>query len=69
MHLKIKIFWKILHINSRALGLRGGGVLLCLNTILQKSKILSGIHLNIWKYNVCGIKLEMKVLHLHKIRV
>ena len=36
---------------------------------LQKAKVLSGIHLNNWKYNVCSIKLEMKVLHLHKIRV
>ena len=45
------------------------GCLLRLNTILQKAKILSVIHLNIWKYNVCCIKLETKVLHLNKIRV
>ena len=29
----------------------------------------SGIQLNIWKYYVCGIKLEMKVRSLHKIVV
>ena len=28
-----------------------------------------GIHLNTWKYNVCSIKLETKVMGLLKIRV
>ena len=27
------------------------------------------IHLNTWKYTVCSIKLGIKVLRLHKIRV
>ena len=28
-----------------------------------------GIHLHTWKYNVWGIKLETKVMRLHKIQV
>ena len=32
-------------------------------------KVSSSIHLNTCKYNVCGIKLETKVMRLHKIRV
>ena len=32
-------------------------------------KVLSSIHLNTCKYYVCGIKLETKVMSLHKIRV
>ena len=35
---------------------------------LQKAKNLLGIHLNTWKYNVCCIKLETKVLRLHRIQ-
>ena len=34
----------------------------------QKGKVLPGIHLNTWKYNVWGIKLETKVMCLHKIQ-
>ena len=30
---------------------------------------MSSIHLNTCKYYVCGIKLETKVMYLHKIRV
>ena len=30
--------------------------------------VLPGIHLNTWKYNVWGIKLEKKVIRLHKIQ-
>ena len=37
--------------------------------ILQKANVLSGIHLNRMKFNVCRIELEMKILCLHKIRV
>ena len=37
--------------------------------ILQKVKVSSSIHLNTCKYYVCGIKLEKKVMRLHKIRV
>ena len=32
-------------------------------------KVSSSIHLNTCKYYVCGIKLETKVMRLHKIRV
>ena len=32
-------------------------------------KVLYGIHSNTWKYNVCIIKLETKLLFLHKISV
>ena len=35
----------------------------------QKVKVSSSIHLNTCKYYVCGIKLETKVMRLHKIRV
>ena len=34
----------------------------------QKYKITSGIHLNIWKHNVCSIKRDANVLCLHKIQ-
>ena len=36
---------------------------------LQKVKDSSSIHLNTCKYYVCGIKLETKVMRLHKIPV
>ena len=39
------------------------------NFISQKVKDLPGTHLNTRKYSVCGIKLEMKVISLHKIEV
>ena len=35
--------------------------------ISQKVKVSSSIHLNTCKYYVCGIKLETKVMRLHKI--
>ena len=35
----------------------------------RKSKVSSSIHLNTCKYHVCSIKLETKVMRLHKIRV
>ena len=34
-----------------------------------ESQVSSSIPLNTCIYNVCGIKLEMKVICLHKIRV
>ena len=34
-----------------------------------ESQSSSSIHLNTCLYNVCGIKLETKVMRLHKIRV
>ena len=46
----------------------GGGSILC-DQISQKGKVSSSIHLNTCKYYVCGIKLETKVIRLHKIRV
>ena len=41
------------------------------NFISQKAKVSAGIHLNtrMWKYNVCGIKPETKVMRLNKIQV
>ena len=35
----------------------------------QKVKYSPDIQLNTWKYNVCSIKLEWKVMRLHKIQV
>ena len=37
--------------------------------IFAQKPILLYIYVNTWKYNVCSIKLGIKVLHLHKIRV
>ena len=49
-------------------GGRGGGrYFLLSNFISQKIKVSSSIHLNMCKYYVCGIKLETKVMRLHKI--
>ena len=45
------------------------GVFLRPNFISQKVKVSSSIHLNTCKYYVCGIKLETKVMCLHKIWV
>ena len=45
------------------------GVFLWPNFISQKVKVSLGIHLNTWKYNVCSIKLETKVMRLQKILV
>ena len=42
---------------------------MCPNFISQKVKDSSSIHLNTCKYYVCGIKIEAKVMGLHKIRV
>ena len=48
---------------------KGFGYFLRPNFISQKVKVLPGIHLNTRKYRVCGIKLETKVISLHKIEV
>ena len=45
------------------------GVFLCPNFISQKVKVSSSIHPNTCKYHVCGIKLNTKVMRLHKFRV
>ena len=45
------------------------GIFLGPNFISQKVKVSSGIHLNIRKCSVCGIKLEAKVISLHKNEV
>ena len=50
-------------------GLRGWGYFLGPNFISQKVIVLSSIYLNTCKYYVCGIKLEAKVMRMHKIRV
>ena len=45
------------------------GVFLRPNFISQKVKVLPGTHLNTQKYSVCGIKLDTKMISLHKIGV
>ena len=45
------------------------GVFFLQNFISQKFKVSPRIRLKIWKYHVCGIKLEMKAMCLHKIHV
>ena len=37
--------------------------------LFHRKSVSSSIPLNTCKYNVCGIKLETKVMCLHKIRV
>ena len=62
----------ILHNDGRTLGLRGWGYFcdqILFHRKLNFGGVFTGIHLNTWKYNVCGIKLEAKVMRLHKIRV
>ena len=49
-------------------GLGGGGIF-CDQILFHRKSVLSSIHLNTCKYYVCDIKLEMKVMRLHKIRV
>ena len=39
-----------------------GGYCLRLNIYLHMFKVLPGIHLNTWIYNVCRIKHDTKVL-------
>ena len=41
---------------------RGWGIFVTI-LFLQKAKVLSGIPLNTWKYNVHSIEFEKKVLH------
>ena len=45
------------------------GIFFVIKFYLQKFKVSLGIYLNTWKCNVCGIKLETKVMRLHKIHV
>ena len=45
------------------------GVFLLSNFNSLKFKVSPGIHLNTYKYTVWGIKLEKKVMRLHKIQV
>ena len=37
--------------------------------LLHRKAVSLGIHQNTWKYNVWGIKLETRVMRLHKIQV
>ena len=46
----------------------GVGYFLRLNFNSKKDKVSPGIHLNTWKYNTSSIKLETKMMHLHKIQ-
>ena len=48
---------------------KGVGYFLRPNFISQKVKVLLGTHPNTRKYSVCVIKLETKVISLHKIEV
>ena len=66
---KIKVNWKILHINARTSWCRGGGIFCDQIFFSQKVKVSPGTHLNTRKYSFCGIKLETKVINLHKIEV
>ena len=47
--------------NSRT-GEKGMGYFVTILFLLKKAKVLSGIHLYTWKYNVYIITIEMKVL-------
>ena len=57
-----------MHIYFRILRFRGRGIF-ATKYFLQKVIVLSGIHLYTWKYNVCSIKLETRLLCLHRIQV
>ena len=48
---------------------RGGGIFCDQIFFSQKVKVSPGTHLNTRKYSFCGIKLETKVINLHKIEV
>ena len=48
----------LLIINSRTLLEFSGGVIFLTISLLQKVKVLSGIHPNTWTYNVCSITPE-----------
>ena len=58
-----------MHNYARTLGFRGWGYFFLQNFISQKVKVSSSIHLNACTYYVCGIKLETKLMRLHKIWV
>ena len=45
------------------------GVFFVTKFYFTESQSFASIHLNTCKYYVCGIKLEAKVMVLHKIRV
>ena len=45
------------------------GVFFCDQILFHRKSVSSSIHLNTCTYYVCGIKLETKVMRLHKIRV
>ena len=45
------------------------GVFYVTKFYFTEGKVSSSIHLNTCKYYVCGIKLETKVMRLHKIWV
>ena len=55
----------MLHINARTLEFSGRGYFALL-FFSQKANVSSGINLKTWKYNVCSIKLETKVIRLYK---
>ena len=48
---------------------KGVGVFFATKFFFIESQGLPGTRLNTWKYSICGIKLETKVISLHKIEV
>ena len=47
----------------------GGGVVFVTKFYFTEVKISPGTHQNTWKYNVCSLKRETKMMSLHKIEV
>ena len=64
-----KTILKIFHNYAMTLWFRGWGYFYRPNFISQKVIVSSGIHQSRWKYNVCDIKLETKVMRLHTFLV
>ena len=57
-----------MHIKSRTWGLSVGGIFVAILFLLQKAKVLTGIHLNTCKYIVNSLNLGMKVVVFHESR-
>ena len=66
---KIEVFGKNCILMPGRHGLRSGGIFCEKNFISQKVKVSPGTRLKRRIYSVCDIKLETKVISLHKIEV
>ena len=55
---KINVFEKNIAYKFQYLMVYGVELFYVTKCVLQKANVLSGIHLNRWKYNVCRIKLK-----------